>query len=81
VPPSLHVVFTNIENLLFSDARKVEDPARLTPSLQSLGNPGTSYIEQREFPSFQEKRRDNSYSGNIKTMLQLQRLCFIDILK
>jgi hypothetical protein len=81
VPPSLHVVFTDIENLLFSDARKLDDPARLTPSLQSLGNPGTSYIEQREFPSLQEKRRDNSYSGNIKTVLQLQRLCFIDILK
>jgi hypothetical protein len=81
VLPSLHMVFTDNENLLFSDARKVDDPARLTPSLQTLGNPGTSYMEQREFPSFQKKGKANSYSGNIETMLQLQRLCCIDILK
>jgi len=35
---------------LFSDASKSEDPVRLPPSLQSLGNPGTSYSEQRKFP-------------------------------
>lgn len=50
------MVFTDIENLLFPEARKVDDPARLTSSLQSLGNPGTSYMEQREFPSFQKKK-------------------------
>lgn len=67
VPPSLHMVFTDIENLLFTDARKVDDPARLTPSLQSLGNPGTSYMERRDFPLFQERGKANSYSGNIET--------------
>jgi hypothetical protein len=51
------MIFTDIENLLFSDARKMDDPARFTPSLQSLGNPGTSYMEQREFPSFQKRER------------------------
>lgn len=66
------IFFADIENLWFSDARKVDDPARLTPSLQSLGNPGTSYMEQRDFPSSQEKGKANSYSGNIQTMLQLQ---------
>lgn len=69
------MIFADIENFLFSDARKMDDPARLTPSLQSLGNPGTSYMEQRKFPSFQKKGKANSYSGNTDTMLQLQRLC------
>jgi hypothetical protein len=68
--PSLYVVFTDIENLLFSDARKVDDPPRLTPSLQSLGNPGTRYVEQREFPSFQKSGEANSYFGNIEILLQ-----------
>jgi hypothetical protein len=70
VTPSLYTALTDIEDLLFSDARKVDDPARLTPSLQSLGNPGTSYVEQRELPAFQKNGKANSYFGNTETLLQ-----------
>jgi hypothetical protein len=64
------MAFTDSENLLLSDARKVDDPTRLAPSLQSLGNPGKSYVEQREFPSVQKKGNANSYFGNTEALLQ-----------
>jgi hypothetical protein len=38
---------------LLSEASRAEDQVQLLPSLQSLGNPGTTYAEQREFPSVQ----------------------------
>jgi len=37
-------------SVLFSEARKAEDPTGLPSILQSLGNPGTSYAEQCKFP-------------------------------